>query len=353
MRTPITTFERATGIFLSIVLLFTVAAILAAGRRTEILDMFREGFVVYAVGAEGHGVAVGSPVKVRGVEVGTVTNVDLVHDPQHPDRPVKMTIRVQPRAAAFLGDETRAVVVEPPLGSGMPPFGTGAVELRTAGSRPLARRATLLAEGEESMVVTMSKMGRDMSAMRSQLTQTIDEMGTTFGNMRKLTEAMVDGRGVAGRVFSDGQLAGDLESMLRDARSATGDARKLMAALGKVTEQTPAVVQETRAATQDARKLMGKLDGAVEALPRLVASTERTLALTEELVKSLRSTAGYAPELARKVDMSLDETNRLVEAAQRNFLLRQTLPDRPGLRTDALVRPPVLLPSSSPAAGAP
>ena len=49
---------------------------------------------------------------------------------------------------------------------------------------------TVEAEGELSMVGTMSKMSQDVSAMRDRMLHSIDEMGTTFTNMRKLTEAM-------------------------------------------------------------------------------------------------------------------------------------------------------------------
>jgi phospholipid/cholesterol/gamma-HCH transport system substrate-binding protein len=349
MQTPITKFERATGVFITVVFALITLAILGAGHRTNIIDFFREGFILYAVAEEGHGAAVGSPVKVRGVEVGSVTRVELNNTPEHPDKPVRLTIRIQPQAAQFLKDRTVAVIIEPPLGSGMPPFGTAAVELRTAGGQALARRATIMAEGEESMVQTMAKMSRDVSAMRDQLLSSVSEMGSTFANMRRLTDSMVDGKGLAGRMLTDAQLASDLESTLRDARSATGDARRLMNDMGKATAQLPAVMSDARATTKDAQQMMAKLSASLESMPRLIASTERTLALTEDLMHSLRSTAGYAPELVRKVDVSLDETNRLVEAAQRNFILRSTLPDRVGVRTESVVRPPVVLPRGAPA----
>jgi hypothetical protein len=51
--------------------------------------------------------------------------------------------------------------------------------------------------------------------------------------------------------------------------------------------------------------------------------------------------ARFAPDLVRKVDASLDEAQRLLQAAQRNFLLRGSLPARLPRPTDAVVRPPV------------
>lgn len=347
MRTPITRVERATGIFLGLTLLLVVASLLATGYRVDILEAFREGFVFYAVADEGHGVVVGSPVKVLGVEMGSVTGVELRDDPVYPGRPVRLTIRLRSSANSFVAAGVHAVIVEPPLGSGMPPFGTAAVELRAqpSGERKLlARHATVLADSEPSIVQNVARLSNDVNAMRAQMLKTVDAMGSTFTNMHRLTDSLARGEGIAGRVLSDPKLANDLDAMLGDARAATADMRQLMVEMNRVTRQFPATLDEARNLSKDGQKLIVRLDGAIEAMPRLIASTERTLAASEELVVSLRKTAGYAPELARKVDVSLEETSRLVESAQKNFLLRNNLPQRPTVRTEAEVRPPAVLP---------
>lgn len=346
MRTPLTRFERAAGLFLGAAFMLGSAAVLATGHKTNILALFSEGFVFHAIAKAGHNAAVGSPVKVHGVEVGTVTAVQLVHLPEHPDMPVQLTIRIEPHAASFLGSETVAYVVEPALGSGMPPFGTASIELRSAGSGQLAKGSTVVAEGEESLVQTIAHVGRDVSALKGQLDKAIEELGSSFTNMRKLTDSLADGKGVAARLINEPDLANELEGALHDARAATGDARRLMGDLSKVSRQAPEMMSDARSATQEAQKALVRVNGALESLPKLIASTERTLVITEELLKQLRTSAGYAPDLVRKVDVSLDEANRLVEAAQQNFLIRSTLPDRPAVRTDAQSRPPVVLPDA-------
>lgn len=349
MRTPISKYERASGAFLLVVMALLVMAIVGSGRLGEMLELLREDFVVQAMADGGFGAAVGSPVKVHDVEVGTVTRVELVHDAAHPTKPVRITMRIRPKAASFLLDETVAVIVMPPLGSGMPPFGTSSVELRSAGTKPLARGAIIGAEGQESMVANMARLTKDVSAMRDEFTRAIHEMGSSFANMRKLTDELAAGKGLAGRVMNDEHLADELESTLKDARAATKDVRKLMADADKITRDVPGVMDDARAMSRDGQKLLVKLNAATDELPRVIAATERTLALAEDLTKTLRTAAGHAPELARKVGMSLEETNRLVEAAQKNFILRSTLPDRAVVRTESNVRPPVVMPD----AGAP
>ncbi|MCS6902553.1 MAG: MCE family protein, partial [Polyangiaceae bacterium] len=212
MRTPISTQERAAGFFLGVVLLTVMASALATGYRIDILDVFREGFVLYAVASEGHGAVVGSPVKVRGVEMGSVTRVELKEDPAYPGRPVRLTIRLHPSAEPFLQEGMEAILVEPPLGSGMPPFGTAAVELRVGDSqgqprRILPRRSVLLARSEHSMVHTMALMADNVTALRTEMLRAIEAMGSTFTNMHHLTEALTRGEGMVGRMMTDQKLA--------------------------------------------------------------------------------------------------------------------------------------------------
>ncbi len=345
MRTPITRVERATGLFLLVVSLLGVLAVIGAGRRSEIAELFRAGFVISAATESAYGAAVGSPVKVRDVEVGSVTRVELRDDPAFPGKPVRITMRLRASAARFLKDQTVAVVVEPPLGSGMPPFGTSSVLLRSEGDQPLRAGAVVRAEARESMVTTFARMSRDVSEMRGQMNAAIAEMGSTFVNLRKLTDALAHGQGLAGRMMTESQLADDLEGMLKEARAASTEARRAFSETERLTKEMSAFTKDAREATQQGAKVFARADHALDDVPRLLATTERTMALAEQLVIELRQATRTAPELARKVDVSVEEATRLVEAAQRNFLLRGTLPERVRPRTETVVRPP--MPSSS------
>jgi methyl-accepting chemotaxis protein len=115
-----------------------------------------------------------------------------------------------------------------------------------------------------------------------------------------------------------------------------------------VTKQLPAVVDDARDTSKDARALIAKLNETADSLPAMIAATERTLKLAEELTQTLRVAVSFAPDLARKVDTSIDEANRLVEAAQRNILLRGSLPERTPRKTETTVRPQAVPGASAP-----
>ena len=341
MKTPVSRFEVLAGGFLLVVGGITLAALLASARRTSLLDVFRERTTLTAVADDGYGATVGSPVKVHDVEVGSVTDVSLIADGAASGKPVRIRMRLAPDAASFLGDKTVAVIIRPPFGSGMPPFGTSSIELRSAGTGTLPKSATIEARGEDSMVATVAKMRGDVQAIREQFVDTLKNVSGTIENLHVVTEQLAHGRGFAGKLLSDEGTADSLAAMIKDARAATAQLRDVAGDVRQTMSGAPALVKGATETSDEARKLLAKMDKAMEALPVIVASAERTLAAAEDLTQNLRAASTSAPELARKVDSSLDETGRLVEAAQQNFLLRATLPERATLRTGADVRPSV------------
>jgi ABC-type transporter Mla subunit MlaD len=331
--------ETITGAFLAAVLFLLIVALFASVRRTSVVDMFRAGFVITAMAPDGYGAAIGSPVKVRDVEVGSVTEVTLIDEPRWPDRPVRIRMQIQPAAARFLGEKTVAHIVRPPFGSGMPPFGTSSIDLMSQGGPPLANASTILAEGEDSMISTFTKLRGDVQAIREQFVATLGDLSATLANMRKLTDTIVQGKGMIGRALYDDAAAETLTRMLHTAGDATEDLRRVAADMKTAAGQAPELASGARETSEELRKVLAHADQVLDAVPRIVATVERTLQAAEELVKELRAASSYAPELARKADVSLEETNRLVEAAQKNFLLRSSMPDRPTLRTESEVRP--------------
>ncbi|HKQ68679.1 MAG TPA: MlaD family protein [Polyangiaceae bacterium] len=340
MRTPVSRLEKVTGAFLTVVGGFFAIAVLVSARHSSLADLFRKGFVVTAVAEDGYGAAIGSPVKVRDVEVGAVTEVTLVDDARFPGKPVRIRMQIQAPAARFLSDKTVARIVRPPFGSGMPPFGTSSIDLLTAGASPLANASTISAEGEDSMVSTFAKLRGDVQAIREQFVGTLKDLAGTLANMRVLTDKMVQGKGMIGRALSDEETAETLTKMVRTASEATVDLRRIAEDMKKASARAPDLEQRVEQSAVELGQVFWRVNQALDSVPRVVGAAERTLATTEELVRELRVASSYAPELARKADVSLDETNRLVEAAQKNFLLRSTMPDRIAPHTEAEVRPP-------------
>ena len=330
-----------------VVAVLLVATLFVSARRTSLADIFQSAFVVVAVAEDGFGATTGSPVKVRDVEVGSVSDVKLVNDPAFPGKPVRIRMEIQRSAARFLADHTVARIVRPPFGSGMPPFGTSSIDLLTAGVVPLVSASVIPAEGEESMVATFAKLGADVQAIREQFIATLHDLGGTLANMRVLTDGLVSGKGVMGRALADDGTSETLSQMLRTASDATSDLRRIAADMKIAAARAPALERGAEETALELTRVIGRVNQVMDTVPRIVASAERTLATTEELVRELKVASSFAPELARKADVSIEEASRLVDAAQKNFLLRSTMSDRPTLRTEAEVRPSLVITSSA------
>ena len=302
-----------------------VAVLVAAGEAPRWLSA-PPPFVVYAISGDGYGATVGSPVKVHGVEVGYVTEVKLVHDVDHPDTPVRLTLKVSDLGASFLKEQTVAHVERIHFGPGIPPFATVQIALSTTGEAPLPRGALVEVVGDETMVESFAKLAHEFTAVRKQL----DDLHGLFD--------------AAERLLRDPATTDEVPALIQDARATTRDLRALIAETRKVSARTPAAIDAIESATREGQSLIAKLDRAALDLPRILASTERTLALAEDIAADLRAAAREAPALARSTSAAIEEADRAVTAAERSLLLRGTLPARPTPRRAVEVRPPLPLP---------
>jgi ABC-type transporter Mla subunit MlaD len=339
VKTPVGKRERAAGAFLAFAAGVVVVGALASARRTNLVDWLRPDFVVHITADQAYGVAVGSPVKLRDVDIGVVTAVGLVDDPKSKSGQVRIDARVRPEASRFLGDTSVARIVRPPFGSGMPPFGTSSIELRSSGDRALAAGATLSSEVEESLLAQVGRAAGELPGLREQALSVLSNVAGALEAMRNVADALAHGDGTAGRLLRDPDTADRLVGAVRDAHTAMQDLKQIAADMKVAAARAPAMAEEAERTEEDARKVFARADQMLEGMGHLLVTSERTLALAEELVGNLKNASKDAPVLARKVDASIDEANRLIEGAQRNFFLRGSMPDRPALRTQSETRP--------------
>jgi hypothetical protein len=334
--------RKAPAALLAATGLLVAGALFVNARRSE--GPTGEDFIVYAASTDGFGTRPGATVKVRGVEVGTVTDVALIHDADRPEQPVRITMKISRHGASFLFDRTVAHIERIQMGPGVPPFAVPPIELRTAGSSPLPPGSIVDAVGTDTMVDSFVQLSRDVGAVRALL----DGLGEPLKDLRIITRALARTDGAAGRLIHDPATADEMQAMLDGAKGATSSLQKLLIDARALSGQAAPLLADMQGASKDGRDAIAGAAVAARDLPRILKSAERTLKITEELIVNLRAASVYAPELARKVDASLEETNRVVDAAQRSLILRNTVPDRLAPRTEEEVRPPVPLGEEAP-----
>ena len=340
MRTPLTRMEQAVGLFVVAVVVALVIASSYGGAQRGVAGLVRRAFTVEVMVDDAHGVRVGSPVQIHGVEVGTVKDVRLAPRERFPGQPVLLALEVDPGAAVLLRMDTEAVVE-----SGMPPFLLGIVHLRSQEGPPLdsgtAVSATWIKAAPHAMLASMDEGSRTMTRMLSQVERATESLTTVFDRVSR-------GKGLAARLVNDPELGDEMERLVTAAKDTTGSARRMFDRFDRAARDASSTIEKAGRVTDDVRRVANGAEAGLSDVRRALAAAERTVRLAEDLVRSLRTTASYAPELARKADTSLHETQRLVKAAQKSFLVRSLLDESRHPPTEAQVRPPAVLPGQAP-----
>jgi phospholipid/cholesterol/gamma-HCH transport system substrate-binding protein len=309
------------------VALFSAYALAGGDRQREDVVRF------HATTRDAYGLTPGSPVRVHGVVVGSVTAVELAHEDRA--NPVRVGIEVKKDAAAFLRKDTVARIERIQMGPGIPPFASPVIDLSPRGDEAFDPHAPLALAAEETLVEAMVGLSRSVARFEKQFS----EMQGMFDDAHKVTAALAGGKGTAGRLLTDPTLADEMVRTLDESRRTLASVRVAAEEARDATREAPIMLREARGAAAESRQLIAKLDDATTKLPRLMEGSEKALDQSNQLLQNLRIASTYAPDLARKADRSLDETGRTVEAAQKSLLLRGTLPDRETPRMLYQVRP--------------
>jgi ABC-type transporter Mla subunit MlaD len=332
VRTPLDSVERRTGAFLVAVAGIVVGLIGASVGRSGLLGALRPRLLLYAMAEDSAGVAVGSPVRLHDVEIGSVSAVGFAPRMEFPGRTVQITLRIEPDAAPLIGTDAVAII-----GGGMAPFVIWGVTLKTKGGPRIPSGTYITGQ------VLPSLMG-DAGGMMVDVRRILVDLDSVLLNLGKLTEQAGQGKGIAARLLSNEKLADDIEGIVRDAREATGDLKRLSAVAARTAPEIPGMVGNLQQAGEKARSIATKADTALDSVPAVLASIERSLAKTEEAATALRATALQAPDVLRKTTAMVDDAHRVVQALERNLFVRSTLSERPQLTTEATIRPAASLP---------
>lgn len=319
-----------------------VVAIGGLARSGTLAEWVHPSLVVHAMADAAHGTTVGTPVKLLDVDVGTVTDVAIEENVAFPGKRVRITLSVGSRYSGLVGDASTVA-----LRGGFGPIGAMGVEIVAAGKAPLASGSYVAASVKPTLFGWLESGPADSG---ERIARIVDDAETVLHDLRRVLGPVAEGQGMLSRLVTDATFPSQVEELLKGASGTMRDAQSLLADAKKASNEAPATVAEAHAMFTDGRVTVKEMREMMAQVPELIAATQRAISLTEETLASFRASAAYAPELARKASDSIDESQRLIEAAQRNFVLRSTLPDRPKLRTGANARPTPAASSEAPRA---
>ena len=196
------------------------------------------------------GLAKGSPVRVAGVEVGTVTDI------QFAEAQVDVTFQLKETVRSRVTDESVASLGSVSL------LGESAVDITPATGTPVPDYGYV-------------KSGRSKGSVAD-----VSEQATTaIENITLLLQDIRDGKGTVGKLMTDAQLYDDLRQFTASANAVTDALTKGRGTVGKLLTD-PATANALEASLKNLETLTGRLNAGEGSLGRLLTDTAFAESLT-------------------------------------------------------------------------
>ncbi|MDR1037780.1 MAG: MlaD family protein [Deltaproteobacteria bacterium] len=314
-RAPYTFMEKLTGLLLVALFLLVMgaAAIVGAGR-----GLFRGYTNYFAVFSQGYGIAAGVDVRYFGIDIGTVTAVELMDNNK-----IRMRLRIADDFADRVLGDCLAVVKSPTI------IGAEFIEIQpgteygrpipAGGQIPAQDTATLedmLAALEIPKKITQAnRLLDDFIAIADRLQDNEGPLFATLENFRVVSTRVAEGEGSLGALLSRPDTHDELFAAIKEIRTASVSIRDAS--------------QSVRDAAASIRVAAAALE---KDIPGITGETDRILREIEQGTRSF-------PEVARGAREGLRDVHQVLDSAKRNFLIRGNLtPDPPPQGVDRPLR---------------
>lgn len=313
--------DLTVGAVFALALIVLALAVMAVGSES---GLWFERTHFHVIFPDATGLMVGAPVRMAGVQVGTVTEVRLPTAPTEPGIEVEIGIipdyaervRTDSRAALrilqFLTNEKYVEIVpgtpeNPQLEAGsMIPrlIEVGVVERGEAIADSLGEITAALKNILGPMERGEGLIGRMLQDPDFGTTG-VDALSGTLVNLNRLTDDVAAGKGALGRLLYDEALAAKLDGLSTAIDDFSSIARGLSnreGAIGALLEEGGSAEQaraDLSEATASLKRLAQRLESEEGLVARLMNDPEYSAALAEDLGTTLRDAAEIADKINR------------------------------------------------------
>jgi phospholipid/cholesterol/gamma-HCH transport system substrate-binding protein len=270
------------------------------------------------------GLLVGAPVRLSGVQVGTVTGVHLPTDPGEAGIEVEIGIdpvyagrvrgdsRAALRILQFLTNEKYVEIV--PGSPDEPPLEAGARIPRLV-EMGVVERGEAIAENLGEVTISLKNILARLEAGEGLLGQMLqdenfgreglDALRGTLINLHRISGDLKAGKGTLGRLLNDDELATKLDSLgrtLDDLAVIVHSMARGDGAFGMLLEEGGTAEQalnDMRDAAGSLKRLAANLESQEGLMGRLLADPEYSAALADNLEATLRNVAEITDKINR------------------------------------------------------
>ena len=265
---------------------------------------------VFFYAADASGINKGMPVRLYGVPVGTVKDIELA------DRGgvrVRLGIATDYLSRMPRGAQARFVR------EGV--VGAASIQIVTSAT---TRDQTPVAEGDVIRYIPQRSMNEMVDELRQQ-------MAPAFQELRKVAADIGDPEGDFRRSLTSlREVIAELPGASRELRQLLRDTDRTMVSVGRQAEAVGGVVTRVGAHTEEQLPILaGKLASTLDSLH---ATSEQLRHTTRENGDALRELLTQAPELMRGGNELVRDSQELTAAARRTWLLRDYV-ETPEMRT--------------------
>jgi phospholipid/cholesterol/gamma-HCH transport system substrate-binding protein len=324
-RSTIVRHETAVGAFTLLCAGILILGVIIKGSKVG----FGARNVTFTAPESGHDLKVGAVVKMQGIEIGEVENVDLEKEGVH------VHLKIYPEFRDFVHADAKVSIVEPPV------IGSTSVEVfpGTKAEPPVAQRAHLEYVPTEGIMTKIQSSQGDVQKVLDQVKDIAKKTNDTLDNVDKIVARVNAGEGVMGRLVRDDQLAQDftkgvtglvafiddvhrsapdLQRTIADVRSLTDAVAEGKGSLGRlVTNDT--IVVESENVLKDVRTALARLEeitkdttATTKKVQDVLDSTKGTLDKLDGTIRNAEKVTGQLAEITAKVNTGQGSLAKLV-----------------------------------------
>ena len=310
----------AVGSMVSLALVLLAIAVMTVGGESH---LFSDKVKYNLTFPTTEGLVVGSPVKMAGVVIGTVTDIQLSGDPSNPG--IRVEIGVSKTYAARIREDSHGalrilqllsgekfVEIEPGSADSaqLPPGST----ISIGAQQPLLEQAAVTAENLSEITVSLRNIlgalerGEGLIGKMIQdpkfAEEGLEQLGRTMDNLEVLTSRLRHGSGFVGRLLNDEQFAqriddlgaamGNLSEVLQAVRQDRGAVGALLTEGGAGQQ----AIDNLRDATAGLKRVTERLESADSLVGRILADPE----YAKQVAGDLQRITGNTADILEKVN---------------------------------------------------
>ena len=309
--------KTVIGIFVVGAIALVVAAVLILGSG----KLFRPTFkaVCYFEGSVG-GLNVGAPVVLRGVKIGSVTDVVLRADSSKLTFTIPVYIEIEPDKFKITGPRPKKMgqnlktLIDKGLRAQleMQSIVTGQMQVGLE-YYPNKPAKFVGADSETPEIPTVSTPMQELTQKIQKIP--IDEIFQKILSAVEGIERVVNSPEMTGTVHSINEAAKEIKPLVANLQEAVKDVRKLVqnvdGQVGPLASNLNETVQEARGTVRNIDSQIGPLKESIE---RTIKSAEATLIVAQKAVENIEGGVGENSTLVYQLNKTLEEVNALTRS---------------------------------------